>query len=129
MRIKFNFETRGDRAVTCRDVCAGLLRDFSAEPHHIGCFFVAFLKFPPIVQSGSILFRKLDRQWAALSAEPPPSAACDWLRCSCVANDIIILQSDRKFCNFLIKEEKNTCKNTSRIEYLQLPFYYQKLQC
>lgn len=31
-----------------------------------------FLKFPPIVQSGSILFRKLDRERAEKRADPSP---------------------------------------------------------
>lgn len=86
------FETQDDRYIYCSDVCAALLSVFSAETHHIWCFFVAFLKFPPIVQSGSILFRKLDREGAELRRKPPPSPVCDWLRCSCVANDITFLQ-------------------------------------
>lgn len=89
-------ETRGDRVTTYSDVCVALFAIFVAETHHTGCFFVAFLKFPPIVQSGSILFRKLDPGRAEQRACP----ARHWLRCSCVVDDITLLQ--RKFCNFLI---------------------------
>lgn len=64
------FETRGGGATTCGGVSVSLLQNFSAETLHIGCFFVAFLKFPPIVQSGSILFRKLDLGRAGRRARP-----------------------------------------------------------
>lgn len=43
------------------DGYVALLRILIVLWDDIGCFFVALLKFPPIVQSGSILFRKLDR--------------------------------------------------------------------
>lgn len=43
---------------------------FIAEPHLKECVFVAFLKFLPIVQSGSILFRKLDRERRGKDASP-----------------------------------------------------------
>lgn len=61
---------------------------FIAEPHLKECFFVAFLKFPPIVQSGSILFRKLDRERRGKDASPYlrlPAIGCDvhlWLMTS-----------------------------------------------
>lgn len=55
-------------------LCAALLDISNSETHHFGCFFVAFLKFPPIVQSGSILFRKLDQEGAEQSARA--SLAC-----------------------------------------------------
>lgn len=57
-------ETRGDRVISWNDVSAALLENLNVETHRIWYFFVAFLKFPPIVQSGSILFRKLDLERA-----------------------------------------------------------------
>lgn len=61
-----------NRVVTCSDVRASLSDILDSKPHHLGCFFVAFLKFPPIVQSGSILFRKLDREEAGLGGGSAP---------------------------------------------------------
>lgn len=86
-------ETRGGGARTCRGVPAALRGIFSAETHHIGCFFVAFLKFPPIVQSGSILFREPDLGGRGTARAPPP-AASHWPRCSCAANDIILFRRE-----------------------------------
>lgn len=66
------FGTQGDRDTSCDDVSAALWRIFGAETHHICSFFVAFLKFPPIVQSGSILFRKLELEGAGVTRAPLP---------------------------------------------------------
>lgn len=94
--LKSALQTRADRGRTRGDVRAALFAIFVAETHHSARFFVAFLKFPPIVQSGSILFRKLDPGRAEPRAWPAPH----WLRCSCGGGDVTLLQ--RKFCNFFI---------------------------
>lgn len=116
IRIKLVFDALRGRVVTSADLSASLLGDLMAKMCHLGYFFVAFLKFPPIVQSGSILFRKLDQKWAGRGAGLVPH----WLRCSCVANDIIILQSDRKSCNFLMRKK---LLNESGLNRLRLDVY------
>lgn len=46
--------------ITRSDISRSLSELFGAGMRHLVRFFVAFLKFLAIVQSGSILFRKLD---------------------------------------------------------------------
>lgn len=70
--ISVIFDTLDDRVTICGEVRVALSYIFGPEPHLIERFFVAFLKFPPIVQSGSILFRKLDRERAGPWRRPLP---------------------------------------------------------
>lgn len=70
--ITLIFDTLGDRVTTCSEVSEVLSHILGPESHYIERFFVALLKFPPIVQSGSILFRKLDRERAGPWREPLP---------------------------------------------------------
>lgn len=63
--------SRGFLKVQLSDLGALLLYTLNMKTEYTVCFFVALLKFPPIVQSGLILFRNWTRCGRSLTQGPP----------------------------------------------------------
>lgn len=82
-------------SMTCAQVYSGILS-------HYGIILSTSLY---LLLSFHLLFKAVQscsENWTGKGRSRAPRALCDWLRCSCVANDIIILQTVRTFCNFFI---------------------------